>query len=130
MVVGITNTLLWVNDRFSVDSARHLGFFCPSSVNDYRANALARMHEIKPLIDVFQRELVGNQIVYIDLAFHVPIDNLWHVGAPLPAQSGAPPNPTCDELKRTRSNLLSCAGYTNNDAFAPAFVAAFQGLHA
>ena len=72
---------------------------------------------------------MGDQIVNIDLAIHVPIHNLRHIRPPLrTAKRSALPNPPRHQLKRARRNLLSCAGDANNDAFAPTLVTALQGL--
>ena len=38
------------------------------------------MHEVKGLINIFEGHLVGNQIIDIDFAVHIPVDNTRHVG--------------------------------------------------
>ena len=52
-------------------------------INDDAADRLAGPHQVEAFTDVLQRELMGGQIVDVDLLLHVPIDDLWHVGASL-----------------------------------------------
>src|SRR4029077_3300869 len=81
------------------------------------------------MIDLVERHNVGDQVVDIDLAVHVPVDDFGHVGtAARAAESRAFPDAAGDELKWPRGNLLAGTGDTDDDAFAPAAVAAFQGL--
>ena len=40
------------------------------------------MHQVKTFINIFKRQCMRNQRINIDLALHIPIDNLWHIGAP------------------------------------------------
>src|SRR5262249_36175272 len=53
----------------------------PSSVNHHTPDRLALMHEVKPLVDVFQCQRVGDHRVDLDLAVHVPVDDPRHIGA-------------------------------------------------
>src|SRR5690606_31414614 len=60
---------------------------------------------------------------------HVPIDDLGHVGAPACATEGrAFPHPARDELERPRRDLFARARHPDDDAFAPALVAALERL--
>ena len=55
-----------------------------------------------------ERQLVGDQIVDVDLAVHVPVDDLRHVGAAArAAEGGALPDAAGDELERPRRDLLA-----------------------
>ena len=68
------------------------------------------MHQIKPLVDVVEGQLVGNEVVDIYLAVHVPVDNLWHVGSTLGAtEGGALPHSARDQLDISlRSDRKHC----------------------
>lgn len=62
------------------------------------------MHEIECRVDPFKRHRVGDQIVDVDLAVHVPIDDLGHVGAAAcAAKARAAPYPPGHELKKVVS---------------------------
>src|SRR5207249_12208639 len=83
----------------------------------------------EPFVDPIERQDVGDQIVDVDLAFHVPIDNLRHVGAPTcTAKRRTFPHPAGNELERARANLLAGAGDPDNHGYTPAAVAALQRL--
>ena len=72
---------------------------------------------------------MGDQVVDVDLAFHVPINDLRHVGtAPGAAEGGAAPYPASDQLERPRGDFLAGAGDADDGALAPSLVAALQGL--
>ncbi len=49
------------------------------------SNGLTIMHEIEGAIDVRQRHGVGDEIIDIDLAFHIPVDDARHLSATLRA---------------------------------------------
>ena len=40
------------------------------------------MHQIEGVVDFLKRHGVGDQIINIDLPFHVPINDFRHIGAP------------------------------------------------
>src|SRR5690606_2054710 len=64
-----------------------------------------------------------------DLAVHVPVDDLGDIRPPArPAEGGAAPDPAGHQLERAGRDLLAGAGDADDDAFAPALVAAFQRL--
>ena len=85
------------------------------------------MHQVETLVDVFERQDVGNHRVDLDLAIHVPVDDLRHVGAaPGAAKRRATPGAPGDELERPGRNLLPRAGNADDDRFAPALVGAFE----
>src|SRR5690606_12996563 len=87
------------------------------------------MHEIEALVDVFERHGVRNEVVDVDLAVHVPVDDLRHIGAPArTTECSAFPDAYRAELEGTRGKFLPCARNADSDAFAPAAVAAFERL--
>ena len=47
----------------------------------HASDALARMHEVEGLVDVFERHDVGDHRVDLDFAVHVPVDDGRDVGA-------------------------------------------------
>src|SRR5262249_18531099 len=97
-------------------------------INDDATDALATMHEVKGLVDVAKRHRMRDHRVDLNFPLHVPVDDLRHVGAATgAAEGGAAPYPAGDELERPRGNLLAGAGNADDDALAPAAVAAFQG---
>jgi hypothetical protein len=62
---------------------------------DNATDRFSFMHEIESGIDVFQRHGVGDHGIDLDLAVHVPVDDLWYVGAATGAAEGrAPPGPS------------------------------------
>src|SRR3546814_12383856 len=93
--------------------------------------ALARVHQVEALVDLVQRQDVGDHRVDLDLAIHVPVDDLGHVcAAPGAAEGGALPHATGDELERAGGDFLARFGDADDDAFTPAAVAAFErGAH-
>ena len=63
------------------------------------------------------------------LPCHVPVDDARHVAAPSRAAEGrATPDPAGDQLERPRGDLLARAGDADDDALAPAAMAAFERL--
>src|SRR5690606_41642081 len=65
--------------------------------------------------------------VDLDLAVHVPFDDLWHVGtAPGATERRSLPDAARDELEGTRADLLTGAGDADDDRLAPATVAGLQ----
>src|SRR5580765_7718553 len=87
------------------------------------------MHQIEGVIDLFERHGVGDEIVDIDLALHVPVDDFWNVGAASGAAEGRSlPHAPSDQLERTRRDLLPCPGDTDDHAHAPPLMTAFERL--
>src|SRR5277367_2396682 len=70
-----------------------------------------------------------DQIVDIDSAFHVPIDNLRNVAPSARTAKGrALPGPARHQLKRPRRNLLPRARDSDNHAGAPSTLTALERL--
>src|SRR6476646_2946718 len=69
--------------------------------------------------------------VDLDLAVHVPVDDLRHIGAaPRAAEGGALPDAPGDELERPGLDLGAGWRHADDDALTPAAVTAFQsGAH-
>jgi hypothetical protein len=85
------------------------------------------MHQVEALVDVVERHGVGDHRVDLDLAVHVPVDDLRHVGAAArAAEGGAAPGPAGDQLERPGGDFLRRPGNADDDRFAPALVRAFQ----
>src|SRR5678816_3380452 len=87
------------------------------------------MHEIESLVDVRERHRVRDQVVDVDLAVHVPVDDLRHVGAAACAtERRALPHASSDQLERPRLDLLARAGDADDHRDAPAAVTALERL--
>src|SRR5450432_4034142 len=87
------------------------------------------MHQIESVVDVLERHLVRNEIIDVDFAVHVPIDDFGHVGAaPRAAERGALPDATGDQLERPRGDFFARAGDANDDRNPPAAVGALERL--
>ena len=87
------------------------------------------MHQVETLVDVFKRHHMRNEIVDIDLAVHIPVDNARHIGAPARAAKGrALPHATRHQLERSRRDFLTRARHADDSRNAPAAMAAFQRL--
>ena len=87
------------------------------------------MHEVEGGVDVFEAHDMRDHGVDLDLAGHVHINNLGHIGAALGAAKGrTPPIAPCDKLEGTRCDFLARFSDPNDDAGAPAAMARFQRL--
>ena len=90
------------------------------------ADGFARMHQIKPLIDLIECQFMGDHRINFDLTIHIPIDKFWHIAAPFRAAKGrAFPDAPCHKLKGSRADLGPCGGNTDDDGNTPPAVAAF-----
>ena len=87
------------------------------------------MHEVEALVDFLQREDVGDHRINLDLAVHIPVDDLGHVGPSLGAAKGrALPHAAGDELERAGADFPAGFRDADDDALAPALVATFKCL--
>src|SRR6476620_2177945 len=50
-------------------------------VKYYRADRFAAFHQIKAFVNPIERQCMRDEIVDIKFTFHIPVDNLWHIGA-------------------------------------------------
>src|SRR6202521_3074061 len=91
-----------------------------ASVGDYCADRLALVHQVESFVDSIERQDVRDQIVDVDLAVHVPINDLRHVGAATrTAKRGSFPHPTGNELERAGADFLAGAGDPDDHRNAP-----------
>ena len=98
-------------------------------VHHNAADRLAGVHQVERLVDVVERHRVRDQVVDVDLALHVPVDDLRYIGAAArAAERRAFPHAPGDQLERPRLDLLPRAGDADDHGDAPAAVAAFQRL--
>src|SRR5687768_9257072 len=96
---------------------------------DHGTNRLALVHQSERFVDARERQLVGDQTVDVDLTIHVPVDDLRHIRATARATEGrAFPYPSCDELKRSRGDFLTCARHADDHADAPAAMTTLERL--
>src|SRR5271169_4584571 len=94
---------------------------------DDAADRFALAHQGEGLVDVGKRHRMGNHRIDLDLAIHIPVDDLGYVGAAArAAERGAAPRPPGDKLERPGRDFLTGAGDADDDALAPATMAAFQ----
>src|SRR5450830_95052 len=92
----------------------------------YRFTAL---HQVKALVDVVQFQAVRDQVVDIEFAFHIPVDDLRHVrAAARAAESGAFPYASRHQLEWAGRDFLAGCRHANDDGLAPTLVAALQRL--
>ena len=71
------------------------------------------MHEVEGVVDLLDRHGVGDERIDVDLALHVPVDDLRHVAPALgAAERGAEPLPSRHQLERPRRDLLAGADYS------------------
>src|SRR6185295_17967805 len=77
-------------------------------VDDDASYALAGVHQLEALVDLLELQHMGDHRVDCDLARHVPVDDLRHVGAALgAAEGGAAPVAARNELERAGGDLLA-----------------------
>src|SRR5690606_35181649 len=96
---------------------------------DHRADRLAFVHQVEGGVDLIERHHVGDEVIDVDLAVHVPVHDFGHVGAAAcAAEGGAFPDASGDELERAGGDFLTRFGDADDDALAPAAVGGFQRL--
>src|SRR5689334_14045404 len=72
---------------------------------------------------------MGDEIIDVDLAVHVPVDDLRHIGTATGAtEGGTLTDAPGHQLEGTGGDFLAGAGDADDDGDAPALVAAFQRL--
>src|SRR6185369_2174282 len=100
-----------------------------TSVSHHRTDRLTFVHQVERIVDLVERHHVRDQTVDIDLAVHVPVHDLRHVGAAArTAECRALPHAPGHELERTRLDLLPGAGDADDHRHAPAAMAALERL--
>src|SRR5688572_7065055 len=99
------------------------------SVHHHRTDRLAALHQLEAVVDVLELEPVRDQRVDLDLAVHVPVDDLRHVAAATRTTEGrALPHAPGHELERPCRDLLPGGRHADDHADAPALVAALERL--
>ena len=92
---------------------------------DDRADALALVHEVEGVVDLFEPHGVRDHLVDLDLAFHVLLDHARQLSAALDAaEGGAHPLPAGDQLERARRDLAPGL----KEAMAARYLAALPDL--
>src|SRR5690606_2619138 len=90
---------------------------------------LAAFHEVEAFVDAFERQRMRDQIVDVDLAFHVPVNDARNVGTTARAAEGATlPDTPGNQLEGAGRDLGTGFGHPDDDRLAPAAVAAFERL--
>src|ERR1700722_5994614 len=93
------------------------------------SNRFTRVHEFKGVVDFFQRHRVGDQVVNVDLAVHVPVHDLGNFGAPAYAsESRTLPYSSRDQLEWPSADLLARTGNADDHRDAPAAMTALERL--
>ena len=70
-------------------------------VVQHRADAVALLHELKGLVDLGQRLAVGDELVHLEAALEVVLDEVGKLAAALDAAKGAAlPDAARDQLER------------------------------
>src|SRR3569833_303361 len=99
------------------------------SIENYGADRFAALHQLESFIDAVERQRMRDQIVDVELAFHIPVDDFRHVGAAARAAEGRSfPAAPGDELERPGADFLAGSGHADDDRLPPALVAALQRL--
>src|SRR5665213_1751946 len=99
------------------------------SVQNHRADRLAFVHQVEGVVDLVERHGVGDEVVDVDLAVHIPVDDFRDIGAAArAAEGGAAPDAAGDEMERARGDFMTGRRDADDDRFAPAAVAAFERL--
>src|SRR3712207_2998870 len=93
---------------------------------DDAADGFTPMHQVEGGVYLLHRHGVGDEVVYVDFALHVPVDDFRDVGtAARPAEGTPLPRPARDELERASGDLLTRACDTDDHRDAPTLVTAF-----
>src|SRR3546814_1066117 len=70
-----------------------------------------------------------DQVIDVDLAVHIPVDDFWHIGTAARAAKGRTfPFAAGDQLEGPGCDLGASFGDPDNNGLAPAAMAAFQRL--
>src|SRR5258708_16804694 len=96
---------------------------------DDRSDRFAFVHQIESLVDLLELEDMRDHRIDLDFSVHVPVDDLWHIGAAArAAECGALPYAAGDQLERPCRNFL--AGFGNADHYrdTPSAMTGFERL--
>src|ERR1043165_545833 len=87
------------------------------------------VHGPNSFVDLGERHRVRDHRVDLDLAVHIPVDDLGYVGTPTCSAEGrALPDPPRNKRGRTRRDLGAGWRNANDDADAPAAMAGLERL--
>src|SRR3954453_17825392 len=88
---------------------------------DDRANPVLRVHQVKALVDLVERDPVRDERGHIDVAVERALDELGDLVAALDAaEGGAADAPAGDQVARDDVQRLPLAGHARDRAQAPA----------
>lgn len=101
------------------------------SVNKNAADRAAGINAIEIIVDLIKAQCVGDQRIDRDLAVHIQVNDLGHVGvASGAAERGAFSYATNDQLERTDADFLASFSHADDIARAPAAMTSFKcGAH-
>src|SRR3546814_6357601 len=57
-----------------------LASFEQASVHHHRPYGLAALHQFEAFVDLVQTQCMGDEVVDVDLAVHIPVDDLGNIG--------------------------------------------------
>src|SRR5215469_3059914 len=101
----------------------------PLLVGHYATYRFAFVHQIKGIIDTFQRHSMRDQIVDIDTTLHIPIDYFRNISPALRATKGSTfPGTPGHELERSCGDFFTRAGDSDNHGGTPTALTTFQSL--
>src|SRR5579864_7329164 len=138
--VGVRGTIETCSDRFidqrlvaggaEITLTQHDCDTYPTiSIHDDTSDTLAFFHQVKCLVDPFQRQDMSDHRIDLNESIHVPIDDARRIGATArPAKCRAPPYAPRHKLERSRSNLGSRRRDADDHALSPTAMAGFQSL--
>lgn len=87
------------------------------------------VHVLKRSVDLLQWVSVGDELVDLQLAFQVVVNNAWQLRAALhTTESSTLPHTAGDQLERSGGDFFAGRSNTNDDGCTPALVACFQSV--
>src|SRR5450830_30955 len=93
------------------------------------ADRFTALHQVETLVDIVELQTMRDQVVNVELAFHIPVDDLRHVrAAARAAKGGTLPYTPRHQLEWTGGNFLARRRHADDDGLAPALVAALERL--
>src|SRR5690606_1631743 len=98
---------------------------------NHGTTGVAFVHQVERFVDVLKAHGVGDKGIEADIAAHGLLDHAGQLAAAFDAtKRRAAPDAAGNQLERARADFLAGAGDADNDAFAPALVAALEcGAH-
>jgi len=94
---------------------------------DDRSNALAVVHGVKGLVDLFEWEGEGDELINLESAIEVALDKAGHLSAALDTSKGRSlPDTSGHKLERSRGDLLAGRSDSDDDTLSPSLVTGLQ----